>query len=81
MPPMQDPFDNAIRSLKEIALESAPRISVTLDLTGYESSGHPTPTDSATGPGLTIVHRPDRSDTAETQLVLDTLSILARAES
>lgn len=79
MPPMQDPFDNAIRSLKAIALEATPRISVTLDLTGYESSGHPT--DDTTGPGLTIVHRPNRSDTAETQLVLDTLSILARAES
>lgn len=79
MLPMQDSFDNAIDSLKMIALEATPRISVTLDLTGYEAQGRPT--EDATGPGLTIVHRPDRSGTAETQVVLDALSILARAES
>lgn len=78
MPLMQDPFDDAIDSLKSIALEATSRISVTLDLTGYGSDGRPT--EHTTDPGLTIVHRPDRSDTAETQVVLDTLSVLARAE-
>lgn len=73
---MPDAFDSAIRSLEAIALESAPRISITLDLTGFETGSH---TGTLPAPELEIVHRPDQATDAETQRLMDVLSVLAQS--
>ncbi len=76
---MPDSFDDAISSLRAIAFEATPRISITLDLTGVE-----TPVGQAlsslsvppTAPELSIIHRPDDDD-AEAQFIMRVLSLLA----
>ncbi len=73
---MPDAFDAAIRSLEAIALESAPKISITLDLTGFGAGSE---TRSQPAPELEIVHRPDHATDAETQRLMDILSVLAES--
>ena len=78
---MSEPFENAIRSLKAIALEASPRISVTLDLTGIESpAGAALSSLAQPGhePELTIIHRPDTTEANESKFVQDLLSMLAQ---
>ncbi len=81
---MPEPFDNAIRSLKDIALEASPRISVTLDLTGLESpaaSALSALAQVGSEPELTIVHRPDTPEANESKFVHDLLTMLAQRAS
>lgn len=77
---MSEPFDNAIRSLKAIAFEASPRISITLDLTGLESPAAAALSSLAErdpGPELTIIHHPDNPEANESKFVHDLLSMLA----
>ncbi len=76
---MPDRFDTAIDSLRAITLESAPKISLTLDLTGFGTGTSTAGEQRDRTDNLTITHRPDGATESETQAILDVLTLLAQA--